>query len=93
MKCSDVYRHICEDLDGKLRTRRCREIRAHLDVCPDCRAYLTSLKRTVVLYRSLPTPRLPKGAHQRLLKAMIAQGCFPDAPRAVRHTRSPKARR
>ena len=92
MKCAEAYRHICEDLDAKLRTRRCREIRAHIGACPDCRAYLASLKRTVALYRSVPAPPLPKGAHKRLLKALIARGCFPGAGTA-RRKRSARARR
>lgn len=76
MKCTDVYRHICDNLDQRLGTRRCREIRLHLRVCPNCRAYLASLKRTVVLYRSIPSPRLPRGAHDRLIRALKANGCF-----------------
>ena len=81
MKCSEVYRHICDNLDQSLRTRRCREIRRHLGLCPDCRAYLSSLKRTVTLYKSITPPRLPKAAHDRLIKALEANGCFPAASR------------
>jgi len=93
MKCSEVYRHICDNLDQSLRTRRCREIRRHLGVCPDCRAYLTSLKRTVTLYRSITPPRLPKAAHDRLIKALQANGCFPAvSPRHAQPRRSGKTR-
>jgi len=85
MKCSEVYRHICDNLDQRLRTRRCREIRLHLGACPDCRAYLASLKSTVVLYRSVPSPGLTKAAHDRLMKALQAHGCIPGpAPRPRR---------
>jgi anti-sigma factor RsiW len=77
MKCTDVYLHICDNLDQRLETRRCREIRQHLRVCRDCRAYLASLKRTVSLYRSVPSPRLPKAAHDRLIRVLHAHGCFP----------------
>ncbi len=85
MKCSNVFRHICDNLDNKLRTKRCREIRLHLKSCPDCKAYLASLKCTVTLYRSLPSPRLSRAAHDRLLRALEARGCF-SAPQ-------PRARR
>ena len=77
MKCSDVYRHICDNLDQRLGTRRCAEIKRHLGACPDCRAYLDSLKATVRLYRSLPSPPLPKGAHERLISALRECGCLP----------------
>ena len=56
MKCSDVYRHICDNLDANLKTGRCLKIRQHLRTCPDCTAYLASLKSTVVIYRSVPSP-------------------------------------
>ncbi len=78
MKCSDVYLHICDNLDQRLGTRRCREIRLHLRVCRDCRAYLASLKRTVILYQSVPSPRLPRAAHDRLIRVLNAHGCFPE---------------
>jgi hypothetical protein len=78
MKCTDVYLHICDNLDQRLGTRRCREIRLHLRVCRNCRAYLASLKRTVTLYQSVPSPRLPRAAHDRLIRALNAHGCFPE---------------
>lgn len=77
MKCADVYLHICDNLDQKLGTRRCREIRLHLRVCRNCRAYLVSLKRTVSLYRSVPSPQLSRAAHDRMIRALNAHGCFP----------------
>lgn len=79
MKCTEVYLHICDNLDQRLGTRRCREIRLHLRVCRNCRAYLASLKRTVSLYRSVPSPRLPRAAHDRMIRALNAHGCFPES--------------
>jgi anti-sigma factor RsiW len=93
MKCSDVYRHICDNLDQRLGTRRCREIRRHLGACPDCRAYLESLKATVVLYRSLPAPPLPKGAHDRLIRALRESGCLPTQAADTRRAHSRRAQK
>jgi hypothetical protein len=90
MKCTDVYLHICDNLDQRLGTRRCREIRMHLRVCRNCSAYLTSLKRTVVLYQSVPSPRLPREAHDRLIRALKAHGCFPEPEK---RPRKPSGRR
>ncbi len=67
MKCSEVYLHICDNLDEEINSPRCREIRDHLEACPDCQAYLTSLKKTIVLYKSLPVPRVSREAHRALL--------------------------
>jgi anti-sigma factor RsiW len=93
VKCCDVYRHICDNLDQRLRTARCREIRLHLALCSNCRAYLATLKRTVSLYRSVPSPRLPKAAHDRLIRTLRAHGCVPaTSPGALpaRSRRKPK---
>lgn len=74
-KCSDVFRHICDNLDADLNSPACREIRKHIDGCPDCSACLDSVKRTVLLYRALPAPTVPKSAHHTLFKTItLAQG-------------------
>ena len=92
MKCTDVYLHICDNLDQRLGTRRCREIRAHLRLCSNCSAYLASLKRTVILFRSVPAPRLPRAAHDRLIRALRKNGCFPR-PGGLPHTRTVRRRK
>jgi anti-sigma factor RsiW len=72
MKCDHVYLHICDNLDENLNSPRCREIKAHLHECPDCQAYLDSLKKTIALYRAIPEPSLPARAHSRLMKSLTA---------------------
>jgi hypothetical protein len=66
MKCADIFRHICDNLDEKIDSPECREIRKHIDDCPDCVAYLDSLKKTVRLYRIYPDPAVPAAVHKRL---------------------------
>ena len=70
MKCKHVLLHICENLDADLHSAKCREVRKHITQCPDCAAYLDSVKKTVSLYASAPIPGVPLGAHGRLLKAI-----------------------
>jgi hypothetical protein len=65
--CRDIFRHICENLDENMDSPECREIRKHMDDCPDCVAYLDSLKKTVRLYRVYPSPKVPGTAHRRLI--------------------------
>ncbi|MEW6511008.1 MAG: zf-HC2 domain-containing protein [Bacteroidota bacterium] len=72
MKCTEVYTRICEDLDQDITSPECRMIREHLASCSDCQAYLDSLKKTVGLYRAVPTPRLPRTIHTRLFKVLAA---------------------
>jgi anti-sigma factor RsiW len=70
MKCNQVYLHICDNLDQKIDSPRCRQIRTHLDTCPDCRAYLESLKKTVTFYRALPVPNISRKAHRELFSTI-----------------------
>jgi len=68
--CKRVYRFICENLDQTMDSPRCRAIRKHLDDCPDCRTYLDSLKKTVVLYTMLPSPKVPNRVHRKLFRTI-----------------------
>jgi hypothetical protein len=72
MKCGDVYLHICDNLDEDINSERCRQIKQHLAECPDCSAYLLTLKKTIGLYRALPTPAIPATAHRELFKTVTA---------------------
>jgi predicted aldo/keto reductase-like oxidoreductase len=56
VKYKKMFRYICENLDKNLNSPQCREIKKCLDSCPDCDAYLKSLKETILLYRQYPTP-------------------------------------
>ena len=64
--CREVARHIQNQLDAGLHTSACREIRRHLRRCPNCVAYLDSLKKTVLLYQCYPDPHLPAIARRKL---------------------------
>ncbi len=70
MNCRQAYRFICDNLDEKVASPRCRAIRKHIARCPRCRAYLDSLKKTVRLYRATPGPKLPRATHQQLMRAL-----------------------
>lgn len=61
-----IFRHVCDNLDGRLDSEACREIRRHLEGCPDCLRYLESLMATVTLYRRYPEPRLSPRAKKKL---------------------------
>jgi anti-sigma factor (TIGR02949 family) len=66
--CPDVLKHICEELDTKLTTAQCRELKQHLAKCPNCTAYLDSLKKTIKLYSTAPAKHPP----QKLRKQLFA---------------------
>ena len=70
MKCKEAYLRICDNLDADPNSAKCRQVLKHLDTCPDCAALLGSVKKTVALYKSVPTPRVPSATHRRLIKAI-----------------------
>ncbi len=70
MRCKQVYRFICENIDRDMNSPRCRQIKKHLDGCPECSAYLASLRGTVRLYRKRPLPGVPASVHKDLVKAL-----------------------
>ena len=70
IRCKDVLNHICEKLDIDLDSARCRTIKKHIKECPDCLAYLDSMKKTIWLYRAYPNPVLPKGAQKKLFASL-----------------------
>jgi len=72
--CSDVLDHICEELDTKLLTAKCRELKRHLANCPNCTVYLDSLKKTIRLYSSGPAKRPPVKARKQLFAVLKLKG-------------------
>jgi len=77
MNCKQVYRHICENLDENIHSARCRAIRKHLVSCPDCGAYLDSIKKTIALYKTIPTPKVPSAIHRKMLRVLTAEMARP----------------
>jgi len=73
LNCKDVYNKLCNSLDEDLNSPRCLEIKRHLSDCPNCKAYLDSLKKTITLYREYPKPKLPKIIHKKLLRNLKLQ--------------------
>ena len=64
--CREVAKHLQNQLDAELLSPACREIRRHLRQCPNCTAYLDSLKKTVLLYRRYPDPHTPAIMREKL---------------------------
>ena len=70
VRCHDVPGHICEELDTKLTSAKCLVLKRHLENCPNCMAYLDSLRKTITLYTSTPNPRLPRKVHKQLFAVL-----------------------
>jgi predicted anti-sigma-YlaC factor YlaD len=78
--CREVAKHIQTQLDAGLRSADCRKIRKHLRRCPNCTAYLDSLKKTVLLYKRYPDPRVPSRTREKLWAIL-------ELPEASRRTK------
>jgi predicted anti-sigma-YlaC factor YlaD len=69
-KCAQALRFICDNLDADLASPRCIEIRHHLSECPDCSAYLDSMKKTVALYRRYTAGKVPPAVRKLLTSSL-----------------------
>jgi predicted anti-sigma-YlaC factor YlaD len=70
LTCKEITKHICEELDEHINTVKCREIKKHLAACPNCTAYLNSLRKTVKLYRAYPNPKLSEKCRRELFTVL-----------------------
>lgn len=66
--CKKYFERISEYLDGELDDDICHEIEAHLEECPDCRACLDSLKKTIQLCKEAVKEEIPPDIRERLRK-------------------------
>ena len=84
MKCKEVYLYICDNLEADPNSAKCRQVLRHLRACPDCAALLDSLRKTVSLYRSSPSPKVPSAVHKRLFKKINLAWESKPKPRRTR---------
>jgi hypothetical protein len=69
ISCEDVLTFICEQFGEEDDSDRCRAVKEHLDHCPDCGKYCTSMESMIGLYRAA-SPEFPDHAKRILLNAL-----------------------
>ena len=58
--CVKILQRLSAYLDDELTTDLCKEVRAHMGVCPKCEVFLDSLRHTIALCRHFEaTPLSP----------------------------------
>ena len=73
MSCKDVAEFLMDYLDGTLPLAQRMSFKLHVSLCPDCRRYIDSYKKTVEISKiahdtpELPTP--PEELVQAILKS------------------------
>ena len=68
--CRHLLWALSDYLDEEASDAICVQIDQHLADCPDCRAVVATLRRTVRLYHQLPQPGLPHAARERLYRSL-----------------------
>lgn len=67
--CPDVVDLLSRHLEGDIAPETCAEMEHHVSACPRCRGACDSLRRTLHLCGSVPSPEVPEA-----LKRTIRQG-------------------
>jgi RNA polymerase sigma-70 factor (ECF subfamily) len=55
-ECRDLFLNLSEYLDGRVESRTCDQMRAHIEACPACVAFLNDLRGAIDRCRSLEVP-------------------------------------
>jgi len=53
VECKNLFANLSEYLDGRVEPRTCEEMRAHVEACPSCVAFLRDLRAAIDHCRSL----------------------------------------
>ena len=72
--CKKNFERISEYLDGELGHDACQQIEEHLKSCPECRACVDALKKTVDLCKKSARENIPQDMRKRLRSKL--RECF-----------------
>jgi predicted anti-sigma-YlaC factor YlaD len=70
--CRETLKELADFLDEQEQAEICRAIAEHLSLCPTCRYYVDSVKKTIVLYQSDAVTPIPVTVSSQL-QAKLAQ--------------------
>jgi RNA polymerase sigma-70 factor (ECF subfamily) len=68
--CPDVLTLLSKKLEEEVSPELCAEMERHVDGCPHCKGLCDSLKRTLEVCSSLPTPVVPPHVQESLRRAV-----------------------
>lgn len=69
-ECRTLLKDLSDYVDGDLEETLCQEIEHHMDACDTCRIVVDTLRKTVLLYHSLPTEPMPDEVEARLFRRL-----------------------
>ncbi len=68
--CKNLLSQLSDYIDGELEETLCAEIEQHMADCPDCRAVVNTLEKTIELYRTTERAEVPIDVQSRLYKIL-----------------------
>jgi anti-sigma factor RsiW len=68
--CRDLLSDLSAYIDGELEEALCVEIEQHMAECENCRMVVDTLRKTVLLYHSLPAEPIPGDVEARLFRRL-----------------------
>ena len=71
-RCPDVLALYSRHLEGEISADLCAEMERHVASCDSCRAACESLRRTLTLCRSAPSPQVPEAIQESVRKNLRA---------------------
>jgi RNA polymerase sigma-70 factor (ECF subfamily) len=69
--CREIFANLSEYMDGRLEPTTCEQMRAHVEACPACVAFLRELRAAIDRCRSLDMPCDPAVAAR--LRSLLTQ--------------------
>ncbi len=70
-ECRDLFANLSEYIDGRVEPQTCDQMRAHIEACPSCVAFLQNLRTAIDRCRSLEMPCDPAVAGR--LRAILTR--------------------
>ena len=70
MDCREVLGQVSQYLDAEAAADLCRRLDEHLSACPQCRVYVDTVKKTILLYKSETPLDCPEEVRARLHAAL-----------------------
>jgi RNA polymerase sigma-70 factor (ECF subfamily) len=55
-QCREIFGNLSEYLDGRMETKSCHQMQAHIEACPACIAFIQDLKAAIDRCRKLEIP-------------------------------------
>jgi len=71
MNHRQVFKNVCNFIDGELDDATCQELQKHVTACPKCRIYVDTVRKTIVLYKGKEKPKKISPAMRKRLYAVI----------------------